>query len=210
MAGLKSDGFEMVVQEYIPGGPDQHIYVEGFRDRNGDIKDLFARRRLRMNPKDFGNSTIMRSIPLNEVKQAADDLVRLLKETNYRGIFSAEFKFDHRDALFKILEVNARPWWYIECPAICGINVTEMAYLDALDILVPKVDRYSAGKYFMNFFADLRLWQKEYQAKKAGLTSYWPDWIRAKPTIFRWTDPLPGIMWVIHLIMKRFEKNKRY
>jgi len=47
-------------------------------------------------------------------------------------VFSAEFKFDERDGLFKILEVNARPWWYVDFAARCGVDVCRMAYRDAL------------------------------------------------------------------------------
>ena len=62
---------------------------------------------------------------------------------SYRGIFSAEFKCDDRDGFFKILEVNARPWWYVEAAACAGMDVCSMAYHDALG---PTVEPWLATK----------------------------------------------------------------
>jgi D-aspartate ligase len=200
---LEKQGFEMVVQEYIPGGPDHHMYVEGFRDQHGEIRALFARQRLRMNPRDFGNSTIMVSVPLSQAQQASDDLVRLLKAVNYRGIFSAEFKYDDQDSLFKLIEINARPWWYIECPTLCGVNVAAMAYLDALGQPVPEVKAYQSGRMFMNFLADFNLWRECYRNKEIKFNDWWLEWAQSNATVFRWTDPLPGIMWCYHRALKR-------
>ena len=125
-------GFELMLQEYIPGPASRHCFVEGFIDRDGRLCGMLARRRIRMYPKDFGNSTSTETIPLSEVSSAADSLTRLLRGIDYRGVFSAEFKHDERDGLFKILEVNARPWWFVGFAASCGIDVCDMAYRDAL------------------------------------------------------------------------------
>ncbi len=85
-----------------------------------------------MFPLDFGNSTCMVSVAADEVAPAVASVERLLAHVGYRGIFSAEFKYDERDGLFKILEVNARPWWYVEFTARCGVDVCTLAYRDAL------------------------------------------------------------------------------
>ena len=93
-----------------------------------------ARRRLRMYPPDFGNSTYHVTVPFDEVADAADELVRLLASVGYRGIFSAEFKRDERDGVLKLLEVNVRPWWYVEFAALCGVDVCHLAYREALGL----------------------------------------------------------------------------
>ncbi|MFW6193457.1 MAG: hypothetical protein ACOC83_08210, partial [Gemmatimonadota bacterium] len=111
---LEAAGLGAVVQEYIPGPATSHVFLDGFMDRDGRVRGLLARRRLRMHPGDFGNSTVTRTIPLDEADTAPDHLQRLLTEMGFRGIFSAEFKQDARDGRFKLLEVNGRPWWYVE------------------------------------------------------------------------------------------------
>ena len=51
-----------------------------------------------------------------------------LKEIKYNGIFDAEFKLDHRDGLYKLIEINARPWWQNALPTKCGMNIIKAAY----------------------------------------------------------------------------------
>jgi len=60
-------------------------------------------------------------------------------------VFSAEFKFDERDGLFKLLEVNARPWWYVDFADRCGVDVCGMAFRDALGEEIEPVTGYKLG-----------------------------------------------------------------
>ena len=113
----------VVLQEYIPGSFTEHYFVDGYVDRAGQIKALFARRRLRIYPPDFGNSTAMVSVALARSAQAVDSVRRVLGAVGYHGIFSAEFKRDPRDGQFKLLEVNTRPWWFIDFAVRCGVDV---------------------------------------------------------------------------------------
>ena len=91
----------------------------------------------------------MQSVPLSEVAPAAESLTALLDRLAYRGVFSAEFKKDSRDGQFKILEINARPWWYVEFASRCGVDVCTMSYRDALDLPVTSVTDYQAGRRCM-------------------------------------------------------------
>ena len=75
-----------------------------------------------MHPPDFGNSSYMVSVPLQEAAGAVDTLRTIMGHTGFRGIFSAEFKRDADDGLFKLLEVNIRPWWYVEFNQRFGNN----------------------------------------------------------------------------------------
>ena len=131
LTDIVAAGMSVVLQEYIPGSFTEHYFVDGYVDRDGQIKGLFARRRLRIYPPDFGNSTAMVSVALDEVSQAVDSVRRVLGAVAYRGIFSAEFKRDPRDGQFKLLEVNTRPWWFIDFAVRCGVDVCQMAYDDA-------------------------------------------------------------------------------
>jgi len=137
LAQASADRLELLFQEYIPGPPSDHFFVDGFVDRFGMVKGLFARRRLRMYPPDFGNSCYMRPVALAEVEEAVASVQKLLSAVSYRGIFSAEFKLDRRDGRYKIIEVNARPWWFIGFAADCSVDTAVMAYLDALEQEVP-------------------------------------------------------------------------
>ena len=62
-------GLELMLQEFIPGPPTLHCFVDGFMDRKGRVCGMLARRRIRMFPADFGNSTFTETIPLDGVRR---------------------------------------------------------------------------------------------------------------------------------------------
>ncbi|WHZ20164.1 MAG: hypothetical protein OJF55_002313 [Rhodanobacteraceae bacterium] len=184
----------VIAQEYIPGGADDHYFIDGFRDRHGTMTGLFARRRVRIYPPDFGSSSYCVSIPMRDVDAALPGLVELLTRLQYRGIFSAEFKRDARDGVFRILEINTRAWWYVEFATRCGVNVCQMAYEDALDMPVtPASSEYPAAVGCINLPKDLRT---VFARNGGGRVSRWRalrQWAHGQFTVFRFSDPLPGL-----------------
>ena len=182
--------FELMLQEFIAGPPSCHFFVEGFVDRQGNYSAILARQRARMFPREFGNSTATLTIPIERIPAAVDTIRRLLEGIGYRGVFSAEFKFDARDRLYKILEVNARPWWYVEFAASCGVDVCEMARLDALGEDVPAVREYPAGRWCVYPRLDFRTLRSP---TGNGLWRVVHSWFSADQLTLRSDDPAPGI-----------------
>ena len=193
LAEAKAKDFSLMLQEYIPGPATQHHFVEGFLDRTGRACGLFARRRIRMYPTDFGNSTSTLSIPMSEVTAASETLLRLLRQIGYHGIFSAEFKLDERDGQFKLLEVNARPWWYVGFAARSGIDVCDMAYREALGETVEPVETYRAGRRCIFPRLDLEVGLLEWRAGRLPLSRLFRSWIGAEQLTLCWDDPQPGL-----------------
>jgi len=188
--------FPILLQEFIPGPPDAGYFLDGFRDRKGEIRGLFARRRLRMFPPRLGNSTFISSVALDELESAVFSLEFLLDQIKYRGIFSAEFKLDSRDHTFKLIEINARPWWYVEFAARCGVDVCSMAYRDALELPMRTVTRYDIGRtcvFAPNDFRALR------DAAPGAHSHWWSlvrNWWRADGIAFHWNDPGPALSYL--------------
>jgi D-aspartate ligase len=152
----------------------------------------FSRRRLRMFPPDFGNSTYMRSVPVEETIGAVESLERLWRAIGYKGIFSAEFKQDPRDSKFKLLEVNARPWWYIEFALLCGVNVAEMAYRDALEQPYQPVTKYRVGRQAIFMYEDRKAYRYLAEHKQIGFLSWLASCLTSHEMTFNWRDPLPS------------------
>ena len=202
-------GFHMMLQEYVRGPATSHYFVDGFVDRHGEITGLFARRRIRMSPPDFGNSTFMISVPLEEVTSAVSTLRTLLADVNYRGIFSAELKRDERDGAFNLIEVNARAWWYVDFAARCGVNVCEMAIADALERPVPHVTGFAVGRRCVFPYYDIAAVRAERSAGRLGLIGWAGSWLGSYQPVFRWADPLPAIGEVVALGFQRFRKSVR-
>jgi predicted ATP-grasp superfamily ATP-dependent carboligase len=199
-------GFALMLQEFIPGAPSRHVFVEGFMDRNGRICGTFARRRIRMYPEDFGNSTSCLSIPLTEVSGAVETLCSLLSGIRYRGVFSAEFKLDGRDGRFKLLEVNARPWWYVDFAAVCGVDVCGMAYHDSLGEGVKPVPGYRVGRRCVYPLLDLRSWFGERGVHTLSVWSLMRSWVGARRPVHCWEDPMPGtvefLLWMKNKVLE--------
>lgn len=191
---LHDAGFAVIAQEYVPGSSADHYFIDGFRDRNGAIAGTMARRRLRIHPPDFGNSSYCISVPLADVQGAYDNLDRLLTQLAYRGIFSAEFKRDARNGDFKLLEVNTRAWWYVEFAARCGVNVCEMAYQDALDRPVAPPDAaYRVGAGCVNWINDAKSVRSPGGRHGASWWRVLRQWSGARYHVMRWRDPRPGL-----------------
>lgn len=193
----------IMLQEFIPGPPNSGYFLDGFRDRTGRITALFGRRRLRMFPQKLGNSTLIESVPLRSLSGAIFPLEHLLDQISYRGVFSAEFKFDERDCAFKLIEINARPWWYVEFASRCGVDVCTMAYQDALGLPVPAIDSYQIGRRCVFAVNDLRGWREQ----PHSLWSFMATWLRCDSAPFHWNDPAPALHYLRQTVAAFFESE---
>ena len=201
---LHDQGFRLMAQEYVPGTASDHYFVDGFRDGNGEMTGLFARQRIRISPPDFGNSSYCRSIPLEQLQAPVDDVTRLLAALDYRGIFSAEFKRDRRDGVYRILEVNTRAWTYVEFAARCGVNVCEMAYQDALGLPVHRAMRdYKIGAGCVDFYRDFTTVRAQSAQARGPLPAILLQWAGAHFHSFRLDDPKPGLHFARQVLARR-------
>jgi len=146
-----------------------------------------------MHPPDFGNSSYLVAEPLDAVGDALAALRRLFAHARYRGIFSAEFKRDERDGVLKLIEVNCRPWWYVEFAARCGVNVVDRAYRDALGMAAPADTGYRAGAGLVHTYYDYYACRRMRRSGALSLASWTRSWLTAKKAIFRADDPGPAL-----------------
>ena len=204
---MAAAGVEAVLQEYIPGPPTSHHFVEGFVDAGGDFRAIFARRRTRMYPLDYGNSTHTVSIPPAEIGDGIADLTRLFAGIGFRGAFSAEFKRDPRDGVFKLLEVNGRPWWYIGFAAACGVDVAMFAHRDALGLPVETISGYPSGVRCVLVHLDTAAFLYERKHNGLGTWSWLRSVIGARPAVFSWSDPLPGLSLPVSIARNRWRRS---
>jgi predicted ATP-grasp superfamily ATP-dependent carboligase len=199
MAGVE---YPIMLQEFIPGPATAGYFVEGLVDARGRMRARFVRQRLRMYPPHLGNSTLMMSVSPEQMQSVFDDLNLLFATTAYRGIFNAEFKFDEGDGLFKLIEINARPWWYIEFAAECGVDVCSMMYEDALGLPIRDVETYEKNRRCAMVANDFLAWRHEGRGLHSLLTWARP-WLGAKSALVHWNDPEPGILYCWRILKKR-------
>jgi len=207
LADILEADLEVLLQEYVPGGADQHHFVDGFIDARGRIRALFARQRKRMYPNDFGDSCYMTSEPLSAVAEAEASIRTLFEDMPYRGIFSVEFKCDPRDGHFRLIEVNTRPWSFNEFAARCDVDMTMMAYRDALGDEVPEILDYQVGRSSALLMDDVSAALTQIRTGEMGVGAWMRDVMSSEWSLFRWDDPLPDLARHASSLMDRFRHN---
>ena len=189
---LTAAGLGVVLQEYIPGPATNHYFVDGFALEGGQVFARFARQRLRMHPRNFGNSTFLTTIAPAGVPDIIDTVDRLIKAAGVKGIFSVELKRDARTGIAKVIEVNARPWWYVHYATACGVNVVEMTYRAALGEPLPRFEgTYRVGRNCAYVRPDFRACRELRRETGFSLMRGIASWIGSEYMIFSLSDPLP-------------------
>src|SRR5574342_87441 len=201
-------GLQLILQEYIPGPPSRYYFVNGFMDRTGTIS-VCVTHRLRMHPPDFGDTCYGVSIGPEEVPAAMDAAKRLLRALRYRGVFDVEIKHDERDGLFKVLEINARPYGFVGFAARSGVDLVAMAYQDALDRPVEPVAKYAVGRHYFDPYVDRLVAWRLIQEGKLTPWSWARSWLGAYQPTFSWDDPLPGGVEFSQRVRSFFQRGVR-
>jgi predicted ATP-grasp superfamily ATP-dependent carboligase len=198
-----SAGVTFMLQEYIPGDTSKTVLIDGFVDRHGSISGMLARRRVRMDPPRLANTCSDVTIPFGAVDACLPSVHALLEAVRYRGIFNVEFKFDERDGRFKIIELNARPFWLIAHIARAGLDLPWMSYLDAQDLAVPIAGPYEVGRYGMYEIPDATAIARALVSRRRPAGPVVRPWLRGDKALFWWTDPMPGVEGVRQLVGRR-------
>lgn len=125
------DKLRMTVSEIIPGDDSAIYSYRSYIDSQGNVLAEMCTQKLRQYPPIFGRGSVVRTIPMiQEIRELA---LNLLRSFPYWGFSSTEFKLDHRDNRYKLMEINIRPvatsWLFIAA----GINFPYITYLDHVE-----------------------------------------------------------------------------
>ena len=122
---------EVMVQELIPGDGDTQLgYCAFFKE--GAARASMVVRRLRQHPVEFGRaSTFVRTVESPEIEELSE---RFLRAIDYYGLVELEYKYDHRDGLAKLLDVNARTWGYHSLGQRAGVDFPYLLYADQVGL----------------------------------------------------------------------------
>jgi D-aspartate ligase len=123
------DTSEIIVQDFIPGGP-QNLYSFCPFFKDGNVVAGITARRSRQHPMDFGHaSTFVELVNCPDLEVIA---AKFLKLVGYYGIAEVEFMHDPRDRIYKLLEVNPRFWGWHSLAIAAGVDLPYMVYQDLL------------------------------------------------------------------------------
>lgn len=116
---LSSDVFQnypYLIQERIKG-PGVGIFL---LMKDGRVLAKFAHRRIREKPPSGGVSVLCESIsPPSDALRAATDL---LGSIHWSGVAMVEFKYDEKENIHKLIEVNARFWGSLQLAISSGVD----------------------------------------------------------------------------------------
>jgi predicted ATP-grasp superfamily ATP-dependent carboligase len=143
----------VMIQEIIPG-PDTDLFrLQGYLNSKGEMSAKFFSNKVRQNPPQFGVMRVGVSTRRNsEVEMLSE---RLLKQANYKGYFSIEFRKDPNDGKLKLIEMNVRMPGSSWLAIASGINFPWIIYLDLMRNQQVHVTEYKIGQYWIDLYADL-------------------------------------------------------
>ncbi|NIO21785.1 MAG: ATP-grasp domain-containing protein [Candidatus Aenigmarchaeota archaeon] len=123
------DPSEVLVQEFIPGGPD-HLYSFCPFFKNGKTVMSIMARRSRQHPMDFGHaSTFAELVDIPEIQRISEKFLRLI---DFYGIAEVEFMQDPRNGEYKLIEVNPRVWGWHSLAIGAGVDFPYLLYQDMI------------------------------------------------------------------------------
>jgi D-aspartate ligase len=194
----------VMIQELIPGDGKTQFSYAAVWDRGAPVGSLVARRR-RQYPIDFGfTSTLVETIALPEIEQAAR---RFLGSLDYHGLVEIEFKYDARDGLYKILDINARAWTWIGLGAAAGVDFSHLQWRLARG---ERPDPISArlGATWRYLSRDLVASAQEMFCGTLSPLDYLRSWQSSwSSAVFAWDDPWPAAL-DLPLVAARVAKRR--
>ncbi|GAA0780856.1 ATP-grasp domain-containing protein [Hathewaya limosa] len=119
-----------VLQEYIPGGIENLYTITTYSDKNSfNLKGVSIGHKLTQYPKEAGTIT---SGMICYEERLIEPTNKLLNLCSYYGITNVEYKYDHRDDSYKLIEVNPRPGMWNYSSYLSGVNLFKMMVDDLI------------------------------------------------------------------------------
>jgi D-aspartate ligase len=179
----------LVLQEYIPGDADSVWMCNGYFGRQNTV--TFTGKKLRQ-LSSTGIATLAICLPNETV---ATQTRQLMEGVGFRGCTGIGYRFDSRDGLYKLLDVNARVSGLFRLFAGTNeMDVVRVCYLDLTGQHVPATALQPGRKWMLedDFFTAL-------VAVLRGRLSPM-DWMRSVRGVrelqwFARDDPIPVFVW---------------
>ncbi len=180
---------EYIVQEIIPGPDTSHYKYCSYTSREGHTLLEFTLRKIRQYPIRFGVGAIVESIRYQELVNTGR---RFFSSIGYRGVGSAEFKYDHRDGILKLIELNPRYWQQNSLPTACGMNFPLTNYLELTGHRPQAINDFTEGIKWINRYNDFNSFISYLKTGEITFRS-WRRSLRGKKVYsdFAWDDPGP-------------------
>ena len=195
---------EIIVQEFLPGGPTQLYSFGSFCDSD-KVWGSFVANRIRQKPMDFGVSTTFAKTVVNP---RIDELAtKFLTGINYFGVSEVEFMYDEQLNDFKLIEINPRTWKWHTIANRIGINVVKMLLDNLNEQPLTEQHNEQPDIGWTERLTDTYVVLTEAMKGRMSYRDYrQTQRLQKEFACFSWRDPLPGLMYIImspYLLFKR-------
>lgn len=156
----------MIIQDYIPGGPESMFVVNAYVNQFGKVTMTHGAQTAldEVLPSDIGNYNALIS---GNYPNLTENVKSFLEKINYRGYANFDFKYDERDDSFKVFEINLRQGRSSMYMTYAGNNFVKYLVEDIID----EID----GEYYNH--TSEHLW---YMTSKSVLKKYCPEVLKDK------------------------------
>ncbi|WP_225635123.1 carboxylate--amine ligase [Streptomyces solaniscabiei] len=121
-------GSPLLLQTYLPPGPDRDWFFHGYADGSGAVRGGGPGRKQLAWPRGAGLTAVGRWTPNPQVQELAE---RLTGELGYRGIFDLDFRRCGTTGRYHLLDFNPRPGAQFRLFAdSAGLDVVRALHLD--------------------------------------------------------------------------------
>ncbi len=194
----------LMIQEYIPGGDDTIWMFNGYFDRQSESVVGFTGKKIRQCPIHTGSTSLGICLANEAVEQSTR---RFMKALGYRGILDIGYRYDARDGLYKVLDVNPRigaTFRLFVGPE--GMDVARALYLDLSGQPVPASSTVEGRKWIVE---DLDLVSSYRYYREGGLTIW--GWLKSlrginEAAFFSKRDPLPVLFMCMNRLRELVER----
>lgn len=188
----------LAIQEYIPGGDDTIWMFNGYFDATSEGLVGFTGKKIRQCPIHTGCTSLGICLPNVEVEQTT---YRFMKTIGYRGILDIGYRYDARDGLYKVLDVNPRVGATFRLfVGTNGIDVVRALYLDLTGQPVGPSPVREGRRWIVE---DLDAAASYRYYRESSLTiSQWFTSLRGieEAAFLSWRDPLPFCLMFVNRI----------
>ena len=131
LSKIYASGYDrkVILQDTIPGGDSDMRVLTIYSDRKAEPKMLCLGHVLleEHTPKGRGNHA---AIITEKAPEICEKIKNMLKELNYIGFANFDIKYDRRDGIFKVFEINLRQGRSNHYVTASGINIAKLVVDD--------------------------------------------------------------------------------
>ncbi|WCN01373.1 carboxylate--amine ligase [Streptomyces sp. M92] len=127
-ARAEEAGSRLLLQAFLPPGPDRDWFFHGYADRSGVLRAGGPGRKTRARPRGAGLTAAGRWTPNPRVRALAE---RITGELGYRGILDLDFRRCGTTGRYHLLDFNPRPGAQFRLfTDTAGLDVVRALHLD--------------------------------------------------------------------------------